>query len=67
MTLLYVSGFESAALEGDSDDALTVKVPGVVDTEKNARYRFTADPSVLHLFDADGKAFGKSVYREAAE
>ena len=67
VTLLYVAGFDSAALEGDADDSLIVKVPGVVDTERNARYRFTADPGVLHLFDADGKAFGKQVYREAAE
>ena len=67
VTLLYVEGFDSAAIEGDADDSLIVKVPGVVDTERNARYRFTAEPGVLHLFDADGKAFGKSVYREAAE
>ena len=67
VTLLYVEGFESKALEGDANDQLIVKIPGVVDVEKNARYRFTADADKLHLFNESGHAYEKHVYAQAAE
>ena len=67
VTLLYIPGFESKAIEGDADDQLIVKIPGVVDVEKNARYRFTADADKLHLFNEEGHAYVKEVYAQAAE
>ena len=67
VTLLYVEGFESKAIEGDADDQLIVKIPGVFDAVKGQRYRFTAAAEKLHLFDDKGHAYVNEVYAEAAE
>ncbi|EKF58980.1 MAG: ABC transporter ATP-binding protein [Agrobacterium albertimagni] len=50
VTLLYVKG-------PVEDEAIVVKLPGIVDVKKGQTLRFSADQTKLHLFDADGQTY----------
>ncbi|MGC4407715.1 sn-glycerol-3-phosphate ABC transporter ATP-binding protein UgpC [Rhizobium rosettiformans] len=50
VTLLYVKG-------PVEDEAIVVKLPGIVDVNKGQTLRFSADQTKLHLFDADGQTY----------
>jgi alpha-glucoside transport system ATP-binding protein len=52
VTLIYVEGLTE-------DEPIIAKVPGILKVNKGDRLRFAADPSKLHLFDADGKTYRK--------
>ncbi|MGR6431993.1 ABC transporter ATP-binding protein [Rhizobium sp. PAMB 3174] len=50
VTLIYVEGLTE-------DEPIIAKVPGILKVNKGDRLRFAADPSKLHLFNADGKTY----------
>ena len=52
VTLLYVEG-------PVEDQAIVVKLPGIVDVKKGEKLRFAADRSKLHLFDETGHTYRK--------
>ena len=53
VTLLYVNG-------PVEDEPIVVKLPGIVDVKKGEKYRFIADRTKLHLFDAAGQSYYKN-------
>ena len=50
VTLLYIEGLSD-------EEPIIAKLPGIFKVEKGAKLRFAADPSKMHLFDADGQTY----------
>lgn len=51
---------------GGADEPLVVKMPGSVEIERGRRVKLTADAANLHIFDGDGRAYGRDRAPEAA-
>ena len=52
---------------GRKDEPLVVKTPGNVTIERGATLQLTAEPRNLHIFDPDGRAYGREQPPIAAE
>ena len=52
---------------GREDEPLVVKTPGNVTIQRGATLRLAADPGNLHIFDPDGRAYGRERSAIAAE
>jgi ABC-type sugar transport system ATPase subunit len=52
---------------GRADEPLVVKTPGNTTIERGKTLRLTADPGNLHIFDPDGRAYGRERPALAAE
>lgn len=51
---------------GRADEPLVVKTPGSVEIERGRLVKLTADAANLHIFDGDGRAYGRDRASEAA-
>ncbi|TCV76116.1 sn-glycerol-3-phosphate ABC transporter ATP-binding protein UgpC [Neorhizobium sp. S3-V5DH] len=52
VTLLYIEGLAD-------QEPIIAKIPGILNAKKGNAMRFAADPTKLHLFDAEGKSYRK--------
>ena len=52
---------------GRAGEPLVAKLPGNATVERRSTLRLAADPSNLHIFDADGRSFARERLAIAAE